>query len=320
MNIVEHRVGGAPYVPTNKKGGKITPTAIVLHFTAGWTSAGDIDTLARSERPASAHGVLARDGKWTQIVPFNEKAWHAGPSRLNGAKNANDWAIGIEISNIGYLNVVTRGQSYTDEYGNRVYQCVDLAKRENYISVAGKRRVDGILADWPHYVHPRIGSQLLAWEPYYEPQLKFLDELIPALLKAYPSIKNITTHEVIDTRGWKTDVAPHFPFSRYSSLGAEMILEPHATLLPRPVVLPQYAPKPPDTVTVVHLNENEAPPPVFATPTEFDVARQELGDKAAPGPSPTVIAPAPKKPWLTFFGRKIAFEDAWFDNKDSDIA
>lgn len=308
MIIKNHKVDGAPYVPTKKKGGVITPKVIVLHFTAGWTSEGDIATLSTSDRQASAHGVLSRDGKWTQIVPFNEKAWHAGPSRLGGIQMLNGYSIGIEISNIGYLNVVEKGKSYTDEYGNKVEQ------RSDGIYVSGKKRVDGKLTDWPHYVHPRIGSQEKAWEPYYEPQLKALDALIPALLKAYPSIKQITTHEVIDTRGWKTDVAPHFPFSRYSSLGAEFVLEPHALKLSRPVKLPVYT----DPLLIAetqaagdaHLNENEAAPPI-------------VGTVPVPPPTPAAVqlTPAPeKKPWLTFFGQKIAFEDAWFDNKDSDIA
>lgn len=301
MKIVNHRIEGAPFVPTSKQGGIIKPRAIVLHHTAGWSAEGAIHTLAKSERKASAHIVQARDGKFTQIVPFNRKAWHAGPSKFNGRTNCNDDTIGIEIDSIGYLNIIERNKTYKDLYGNTVKQGADG------IYVSGKRRAPGKLSDWMHYVHPRVGTKLIAWEPYYEAQLLGLDDLIPALLKAYPSIKYITTHEVIDTRGWKTDVHPGFPFSRYSSLGAEMVLGPHAVKLPRPVVLP----KAPINLPVI------GPAPVKPEPVKPQ-ALEEKPVAAAPVPSIPDEPEDDDAPWIKFFGKKIAFEDAWNDNADED--
>lgn len=45
----------------------------------------------------SAHVVIARDGRSTQFVPFDERAWHAGVSCWKGRDRCNDFSIGIEL-------------------------------------------------------------------------------------------------------------------------------------------------------------------------------------------------------------------------------
>ena len=45
----------------------------------------------------SAHLLIERDGKVTQYVPFNCKAWHAGESCFSGRERCNDFSIGIEL-------------------------------------------------------------------------------------------------------------------------------------------------------------------------------------------------------------------------------
>lgn len=67
-----------------------TISKIVLHNTAG-SFAGAVSWLCNPQARASAHLVVARDGRTAQIVGFDGKAWHAG----NGRINAN--SIGIEI-------------------------------------------------------------------------------------------------------------------------------------------------------------------------------------------------------------------------------
>ena len=45
----------------------------------------------------SAHCLIERNGRVTQYVNFNDRAWHAGVSAFQGREKCNDFAIGIEL-------------------------------------------------------------------------------------------------------------------------------------------------------------------------------------------------------------------------------
>lgn len=45
----------------------------------------------------SAHMLIRRDGELVQYVPFQQRAWHAGPSAFEGRERCNDFSIGIEL-------------------------------------------------------------------------------------------------------------------------------------------------------------------------------------------------------------------------------
>jgi|SRR5699024_6589253 len=45
----------------------------------------------------SAHVLIARTGALTQYVNFDERAWHAGRSCLDGRDAVNDFAVGVEL-------------------------------------------------------------------------------------------------------------------------------------------------------------------------------------------------------------------------------
>ena len=49
------------------------------------------------QQQVSAHLFIERDGKVTQFVSFDERAWHAGKSSYLGRENCNDFSIGIEM-------------------------------------------------------------------------------------------------------------------------------------------------------------------------------------------------------------------------------
>ncbi len=119
MKVDDHRLkldGGrfASFVTTQNmgetmQGGK--PSMIVIHYTAGATAAGAIETF-RSQSPngrTSAHLVIDHDGKITQMVPFNRVAWHAGASRWRGFNGINQHAVGIEVTNWGKLSRTAGG-------------------------------------------------------------------------------------------------------------------------------------------------------------------------------------------------------------------
>tara|TARA_Y100001001_G_scaffold138359_1_gene140486 strand:+ start:5378 stop:6238 length:861 start_codon:yes stop_codon:yes gene_type:complete len=155
----------------NVSSGTIKPTIIVLHYTAsgGEDGKGDASYLSRASSRASAHIVAGRNGSLDQIVPFNKRAWHAGKSSYNGRDDVNDFSIGIEIDNWGWLD--GRG--------------IDLPE------------------DQIHY-ETRNGKK--TWEKYKPEQLEAVDEVIGAIVAKY-NITDIVGHEDI-APGRKQDPGP----------------------------------------------------------------------------------------------------------------
>lgn len=188
--IKNHRLEGAAFIPSPNKGGVIEPRFIVQHYTAGYDAQSAINTLVRKGSGVSAHIVVDLDGTITQLVPFNVRAWHAGPSSHMGYNGLNNHSIGIEIVNIGFLRRVN-ARVYQDAYGN--------SKDESHFP-------NGLI----EAANPKVGSGTFFWPRYTPEQLKAVDELTAALVAKYPII-DIVSHEQIDTRGWKTDPGPAFP-------------------------------------------------------------------------------------------------------------
>lgn len=56
----------------------------------------------------SAHLFIERDGSITQLVNFDERAWHAGRSSYLGKPECNDYSIGIELEGSDF-------QTFTDK-------------------------------------------------------------------------------------------------------------------------------------------------------------------------------------------------------------
>ncbi|SIN87306.1 AmpD protein [Sulfurivirga caldicuralii] len=51
----------------------------------------------------SAHLLIDRQGRITQYVAFNRRAWHAGLSHWRGLERCNDFSIGIELEGADWL-------------------------------------------------------------------------------------------------------------------------------------------------------------------------------------------------------------------------
>lgn len=156
-------------------GGTITPTIIVLHYTAsgGEDGEGDADYLSRASSRASAQVVVGRKGDIHQIIPFNKKAWHAGVSKYGNRENVNDFSIGIEIDNWGWL---TNGKSHAG------------------VTVPENLRFKGT----------RSGKS--EWEAYPDAQLDAVEQVIAAICDEY-DITDIVGHEDI-APGRKQDPGP----------------------------------------------------------------------------------------------------------------
>ena len=195
MAIQNNQYSEAEYIESPNMGGEITPKFIVMHYTAGYSAESAINTLTSPKAKVSAHVVIDRDGTITQLVPFNRKAWHAGPSKFMGYNGMNNYSIGFEFVNIGWL----RGESeLTDAYGNT--------------KILGTLGFGTIKAP-----NPRVGSGTFHWQTYTEEQLQAAEQLTMDLESHY-DILDVASHEEIDTRGWKTDPGPAFPMERFRSL------------------------------------------------------------------------------------------------------
>lgn len=190
MDIKDHRLVGHWYKKSPNSSSPLqNPTLLVFHYTAsgGADGKGDADYLVTSAAKASAHVVIGRDGSIHQIVPFNERAWHAGVSTWRGQSNVNNFSIGIEIDNWG-----------------------PLTKRE-----------DGTFRSWTGAVVPpekvtkaRHKNENVEryWETFTDEQLQALVTVSRAIKDRYGSIREIVGHDDIAPKR-KQDPGPAFPMN-----------------------------------------------------------------------------------------------------------
>lgn len=183
--LVDHWDGRSP----NSSGALLKPTLLVMHYTAsgGVDGKGDVDLFSRPSSKVSAHFVVGRSGDIHQVVECNRRAWHAGRSVWKGRPNCNDFTLGIELDNWGWLTKGADGlfRSYTGAIVPR--EMVVEARHKNGITPA------------------------LYWEAFPFAQIEALIELMRAILKEYPSIVDICGHEDIAPLR-KTDPGPAFPW------------------------------------------------------------------------------------------------------------
>ena len=103
----------------------------------------------------SAHLFIDRQGKVTQYVSFQDRAWHAGKSSFQGKENCNDFSIGIELEG-------TDDEAYTDVQYRQLAWVTGLIMREypnltrdnivGHCDIAPDRKTDpGHSFDWKYY-------------------------------------------------------------------------------------------------------------------------------------------------------------------------
>jgi len=160
---------------------------LVMHYTAGSNAGSAIETLTNPQKEVSAHLVIGRDGQITQLVPFNRVANHAGYSYWEGKKYLNQYSIGIELDNDGFLE--QDGEQW------KAYATKKIYPRE--------------------MIHEEKG-----WKPpWYQFWLKYPEEQIGAALEAATAI--VKYYRLIDVLGHddvqpaKHDPGPAFPMEDF---------------------------------------------------------------------------------------------------------
>jgi N-acetylmuramoyl-L-alanine amidase len=194
MKIEAHRLidetgAAVKFRETPNCGGQLNPSVLVIHYTAGHSADNAITWLCSRTAKASAHLVIGADGSITQLVPFNVISWHAGPSRWNDRERLNQWSIGIELDNPGFLT--RTGNVWRTRLGREI--------PDNEVMVAAHKH----------------GGREMGWKIYPEAQLEVLERVATALFEAYP-LKEIIGHDDIAPRR-KRDPGPAFPMSHFRS-------------------------------------------------------------------------------------------------------
>jgi N-acetyl-anhydromuramyl-L-alanine amidase AmpD len=180
-------------VPTAHVGGRIEPTLIILHDTAGGPPGDSVSWLARNPKAVSAHVIVKPDGSIVQLAPFDRRTNHAGPSEWRGRSGCNGWSIGIEIVNPGKLRGAP--DKAVSSFG-RTYSGAQVAAATSWHKAG-------------------------LWLPYTEVQLAAVEALVAALGQAYPSITEVVGHHHVSP-GRKVDPTPLLPWSRMrAALGVQ---------------------------------------------------------------------------------------------------
>jgi len=75
---------------------------LVLHYTGMKTAQDALERMCDPQAKVSAHYMIDEDGRITQLVTEDKRAWHAGVAYWRGQTNINARSIGIEIVNPGH--------------------------------------------------------------------------------------------------------------------------------------------------------------------------------------------------------------------------
>ncbi len=192
MKIRRHRLHqddgtAVRFVRSPNVGGKVDAKYLVIHYTAGSSAKGAIDSLIDPRAKASAHLVIGRDGAITQLVAFDHVAWHAGRSRWHGLEGLNAHSIGIELDNPGALTRM--GDAWVAWFGRR-YGSKDVlvAAHKNETFERG-------------------------WHRYAQRQIQAAIDVSRVLVEKY-DLFDVVGHDDI-APGRKLDPGPTFPMDQY---------------------------------------------------------------------------------------------------------
>ena len=187
VRLCDNRGTPYPFVNSPNKGDTLEHKYVVIHYTALPDADLAIKRLSDPEVGVSSHLVIDREGKITQLVPFNEVAWHAGESSWMGQSGLNRCSIGIELDNAGRLEKVDgRWQSWS-----------------------GNEYLDGEVIEAVH----KNSTVLAGWHVYPEVQVETALQVVRLLVQRFRLLDVLGHDEISPNRKW--DPGPAFPMESF---------------------------------------------------------------------------------------------------------
>jgi N-acetyl-anhydromuramyl-L-alanine amidase AmpD len=167
----------------------IGPKYLIIHTTDGIVMESTINSFRNGNHGASAHLLVGRDGGVVQFVDFNTVAYHCGFSYWEGEIDLNQFSIGIEVDNGGFL-------SHADGVWKWKTTIIpdDEVTQVRYWKNTGK----------------------LGWHKFTDIQLKVLREIVQALKEHY-DLQVVLGHDVINLAE-RVDPGPLFPRGEFEQL------------------------------------------------------------------------------------------------------
>ncbi len=103
----------------------------------------------------SAHACIRRDGRITQYVPFDKRAWHAGVSSFQGRTDCNDFSIGIELEgcdDMPYTPEQYKALVALSLFIQKQFPAISIGRIVGHNDIAFGRKTDpGFAFDWAGY-------------------------------------------------------------------------------------------------------------------------------------------------------------------------
>ena len=75
---------------------------LVLHYTGMASGEAALERMCDADTEVSAHYMVWEDGRISQLVDEDKRAWHAGVGSWQGDSDLNSCSVGIEIVNGGH--------------------------------------------------------------------------------------------------------------------------------------------------------------------------------------------------------------------------
>lgn len=185
--------------------------SIFLHYTAGGSHDGAVAWFMNPAAKASAHFVVGRAGEIIQVVPLDERAWHAGEGRFPVGGQivqvaVDRSAVGIEIVNHGLLS----------QHDGQFFYHLGEQEKPYDITKYGKP-VEATLDFGDNTKSQDVHG---FWAPYPEKQVDAVVQLCGALIDEFNiPLQRIVGHEdVAFPQGRKTDPGPAWSWMGFMEL------------------------------------------------------------------------------------------------------
>lgn len=232
---LRHRILPSPNVEPRQKGKMAR--ILLLHYTGMDDAERACAWLCNPASKVSCHYLIDGEGRITQMVDEDLRAWHAGQSVWKGERDINSCSIGIEIHNPGH----ERG--YPDFPKAQIAAVIalgrDIAARHAirpehvlaHSDVAPRRKIDpGEKFDWKGLHEQGLGH----WVPPHKPGggqfLQLGDsgdavEALQAMLALYGYGVDITGAFGPETKAGVTAFQRHFRPARVDGIADRSTIE-----------------------------------------------------------------------------------------------